>query len=190
MNSDSKWRIDKDMPSKKCLDIISDALITSTHIENAKNIPLIILDTTDHQDVEQAILFNEGLEHGSVSTIWGKSINNKIVTLTIALIIPVPIKFVIVFDVQKQFGLIDQIINTQLLYIQQGKLKDRLYNTMNAQRLMIEVPSTHFIDEWKKIFSKVMIKYFREQGLSKKVARNAAIKLDNEWGIIRNFRIK
>ncbi|MDU7251950.1 MAG: hypothetical protein E6274_06410 [Clostridium sp.] len=190
MTFDNKWRVDKKMFSKTYLDIVSDASITSAHIANGKNIPLIILDTTNYQDIEQAILFHASVEHGRVSTIWGKSVNNNVVTLSITLINPVPVEFVVAFDVQKQGGLIDLIINSQLLYIQPGKPKDRLYNTMNAQRLIIEVPSTHFVNQWEKQFTKVMTKYFRKKGLSKKAAKNATIDLHNEWGIMRNFRIK
>jgi hypothetical protein len=187
---DSNWKFDKEILKKIHLDIVSDASITSMHIANGKNIPLIIIDTTNHQDIEQAISFHKGVEYGSVTTRWGKSINDKIITLTITLKSPVPIDFVVAFDIQKQGGLIDLIINSQLLYIQPGRQKDRLSNTMNSQRIMIEVPSTHFSDEWKKIFTKVTIKYFRSKGLSKKAAKNAADNLYNEWGIFREFRIK
>ncbi|MFT8348559.1 hypothetical protein [Clostridium saccharoperbutylacetonicum] len=187
---DSNWKVDKEILKKIHLDIVSDASITSMHVANGKNIPLIILDTKDHQDIEQAMLFHEGIDHGYVSTTWGKSKNDKIVTLTVGLVSPVTINFVVAFDIQKQSGLIDLIINSQLLYIQPGKPRDRLSNTMNAKRLMIEVPSMHFSDEWNKIFNKVMTKDFRKKGLSKKAAKNAVIELHNEWGIIRDFRIK
>lgn len=190
MTCDNKWRVDNEMSSKLFLGIVSDATISSVHIANEKNIPLIILDTTNHQDIEQAISFHDGIETGRVNTIWGKSIDNKIVTLKIDLIKPVPKEFVVAFDIQKQGGLIDLIINSQLLYIQPGKPKDRLSNTMKAQRLMIEVPSTHFEGEWKKLYCEVMFKYFRKQGLSKKAAKNATNALYIEWGVIRNFRIK
>ena len=185
-----KWRVDKEIFTRTIVDIVSDASITSSHIANGKSVPLIILDTTNHPDIEQAILFHEGVEYGHVSTIWGKSIDNKTITLTFSFNDPVRIQFLVAFDTQKQGGLIDLIINSQLLYIQPGKPKDRFSATMNNPRLMIEVPSTHFADEWRKIFNKIMTAYFREKGFSKKNASTAVDNLYKEWGMIRNFRLK
>lgn len=190
MTSDDKWIVNKDFSSKVCLELVSDASITSLHIANGKTIPLVILDTTNHQDIEEAISFHSSVQHGHVKTIWGKSTDNKVTCLAVTLIDPVPKEFVIAFDTQKQGGLIDLVVTSQLLYIQPGKPKDRLSNTMDAQRLLVEVPSAHFAEEWKKIFDKIMTKYFKKKGLSKKNAKRAAIDLHDEWGIIRDFRLK
>lgn len=190
MTSDNKWIVNKDFSSRMRLDLVSDAAIMSVYIANGKTIPLIILDTTNHKDIEEAISFHGSVQHGHVKTIWGKSTDNKVTGLIFTFIDPVPKEFVVAFDTRKQWGLIELIINSQLLYIQPGKPKDRVSNTMDAQRLLVEVPSTHFADEWQKIFTEIMTKYFRKQGLSIKKAKSATIDLHNEWGKIRDFRLK
>jgi hypothetical protein len=68
-------------------------------------------------------------------------------TLQFTLVDPVPVEFFVAFNVEKQGGIVDLIIHSQLLYIQPGKPKNRLSNTINFPRLMVEIPSTHFSNE-------------------------------------------
>lgn len=190
MRYDNQWKKDKNISAKLQLEIISDASITSLHIANGKNIPLIIVDTIAHPEIERAIIAHTSVQNGHISTIWGKSTDDRFITLQFTLVDPVPIEFFVAFNVEKQGGLVDLIIHSQLLYIQPGKPRDRLSNTMDSPRLMIEVPSTHFLNEWKLIFQRVMTKHFRKMGLDRKDAKNAAIDFNKEWGIMRNFRMK
>ncbi|OLN27534.1 hypothetical protein DSOL_4506 [Desulfosporosinus metallidurans] len=63
-------------------------------------------------------------------------------------------------------------------------------NTMDEGRLQIEVPSTHFLEEWLKIFTKIHVKHFRKEGFSKKAAETLTREFHKEWGVIRDLRIK
>ena len=150
------------------LEIVSDASITSLHIANGKNIPLIIVNTIAYPQIERAIIAHTSVQNGHISTIWGKSTDERFITLQFTLVDPVPIQFFVAFNIEKQGGLVDLIIHSQLLYIQPGKTKDRLLNSMDSPRLMIEVPSSHFLSEWQLIFQHVMTKHFRGMGLNKK----------------------
>lgn len=190
MRYDNRWKKDKNISAKLQLEIVSDATISSLHIANGKNIPLIIINTTAYPEIERAIVAHTSVEKGHISTVWGKSTDDTFITLQFTLADPVPIEFFVAFNVEKQGGLVDLIIHSQLLYIQPGKPKDRLSNTMDSPRLMIEVPSTHFLNEWQLIFERVMTKHFRKRGLSKKDAKNAALEFYKEWGLMRNFRMK
>lgn len=190
MRYDNQWKKDKNISEKLQLEIISDASISSLHIANGKNIPLIIVNTLAHPEIERAIIAHTSVQNGHISTIWGKSTDDRFITLQFSLVDPVPKEFFVAFNVEKQGGLVDLIINSQLLYIQPGKPRDRLSNTMSSPRLMIEVPSTHFSSEWKLIFQRVMTKHFRQLGLNRKDAKNAALDFYKEWGIMRNFRMK
>ena len=186
----NQWKKDKSISSKLQLEIVSDASITSLHIANGKNIPLIIVDTMVYPEIERAILAHASVQNGHIRTIWGKSTDDKFITLQFALVDPIPIEFFVAFNIKKQGGLVDLIIHSQLLYIQPGKPRDRLSNTLDSPRLMVEVPSTHFLSEWKLIFQRAMTKHFREMGLNKKDAKNAAFDFYKEWDIMRNFRMK
>lgn len=186
----NEWHKDRNIYTKPCLDIISDASISSVNIANGKNIPLVILDTTEYKEIEKAILFHSGINYGKITTIWGKSSDDTLVTLWVNCLEPVPVEFVIPFDVENKVLLIDLIIKTQLLYIQQGKPGDRFKNTMNSPRIMIEIPSTHFYNEWYKLYEKYFTKHFQKKGMNRKIAKSTAVKLYSELSKIRDFRIK
>lgn len=190
MRYDNKWKIDKGISEKLQLEIVSDALVSSLHIANGKNIPLIIINTLAHPVVETAILAHASVQNGHVRTIWGKSKDDRFITLQFSFVDPVPKEFFVAFNIEKQCGLVDLIINSQLIYIQPGKPRDRLSNTMSSPRLMIEVPSIHFLKEWKLIYLRVMTKHFRQMGLNKKDSKNATLNLYKELDILRNFRMK
>lgn len=175
----------------KTLNIVNTASISSIHIANGKNIPVIILDTTNDSEIENAIALHKDINRGRVSTIWGKSLDDKKIILSIDIIEPAPTKFNIIFDIVSYYGIIDSIINTQLVYIQPGKIGDKLQTTMSAPRLQLEVPSTHFYDEWYKLYIKNLSRYYRHKyGMSNKVAKQATIDLYEEMGKIRDFRMK
>lgn len=181
----------KEINNAKTLAVVAFGSISSNYIANGKNVPVLIVDTTDNKEIEEAILLHKGINRGKVITVWGRSINGKIITLNINLIEPSPTEFKIIFNIERNYSIIDFIISSQLVYIQPGKPGDRLKTTMSAPMIQIEVPSSHFYDEWYKLYEKNLSKHFRRRkGMSKKVAKQAAIDLYKEIGKLRDFRMK
>jgi hypothetical protein len=185
-----EWKRDKKIYSMLHLKIISNAAISRLHFANGKNVPLIIVDTTDLLEVERAMLTHSTVKDGHVNTQWGKSTDNKYITLVFSFLDPVPVDFFVSFNVESQGGLVDLIIHSQLLYLQPGKPGDRLSSTMDSPRLLVEIPSRQFKKEWDLIFQRVMEKRFIKMGLKKKDAKKAVLEFHNEWDIIREFRLK
>lgn len=181
----------KEKSSTKVLSIVHSGSISSVHIANGRNIPVLIIDTTEEKEIEKAILLHKNIDVGKVETIWGKSVNGKKIMLKINMIEPSPSEFMLVFDVVKNYATIDFIINAQLVYIQPGKQEDKLKTTMSAPKILIEVPSSHFYKEWYTVYEKNLAKYFRtKKGMSKRVAKQVAIDTYKEIGKLRDFRMK
>lgn len=170
--------------------IVSDAAIASSHIANGKTIPLIILDTVKHPEIDEMIKMHHGIKYGEVNSQWAKSIDNRQILLCIDILEPTTISFKIQFDIIANGGLIDIIVESQLLYLQGGKIGDRYRNTMNAPNILLEIPSNDFKNEWINIFNKAYTKHFRSLGMNKKDAKKAAKQMRIEWGVIRDMRMK
>ncbi|WP_415330918.1 hypothetical protein [Clostridium perfringens] len=186
-----KFKFGKEIRSIKTLRIVTIGSISSTYVANGKTIPVLIVDTTEDREIEKALLLHKGIGRGKVLTSWAGSFDEKQIILCVDIIEPSPIKFKLIFEVVKNCATVDLIVNSQLLYIQPGKQGDKLKTTMSAPRIQIEVPSTHFYNEWYRIYEKNLIKYFcREKGLSKEVAKQATIDLYKEIGQFREFRMK
>ncbi|NNU78589.1 hypothetical protein [Clostridium estertheticum] len=190
MKSNSAWHKANFSKDTLLIDIVSSATLSNIDIADGKTIPLVILNTEAYDSIRKSINMHKGIITGHVDTIWGKSRNEKYFSLNIDIIDPSPISFTILFDLSKQAGLIDLIIYSQLLYIQPGIPGDRFKSTMNENRLLLEVPSTHFKEEWMKVFNKYNKKLFIKMGYSKTAANQATNDLNKEWDKVREMRMK
>lgn len=76
MISKKKWTKDKNK-TRLQIDVVSNASISRPDYANGKNIPLLIVNTTDHLEVEKAIVTEPTQEYGRVNTKWGKSTDRK-----------------------------------------------------------------------------------------------------------------
>lgn len=192
MNLVNKWSTNVIPRTTEVIDVVRDSSISTVGVADGKNIPLLILDTSDHPDIESAISMHKYSDEGKVSTIWGKSLNGKQIILSVEIIEPYFVSFNLIFDSLKKAALIDLIISSQLLYIQSGTREDRIEHTLNnyENRLLIEVPSSHFQNEWLNIFMKVQEKHFKKLGYSKMESKKLSKELYNEWGLLRDLRMK
>ena len=93
------------------------------------------------------------------------------------------------FDPARQGILVDQTVRSEALYIQPGRPGDRLANTMDSPRLLIEVPAKQFAREWDKIFQKAMVGELRNRGLKRVQAKRAGRKAIHEMRKIGSTRV-
>jgi len=86
---------------------------------------------------------------------------------------------------------VDQIIHSQGLYIQPGRPGDRLSTTFDNPRVLAEVPSREFKDEWDRMLRKAMRKRFqREHGMSRAEAKLATEKFITDRRDLSSKRIR
>lgn len=162
--------------------IVSDAAIATVNVGEGRMIPLVIIDTSDRPDIEELVRIQEHLPSGDVSVQWGSLEDTpKLVALLIKFIRPVEAFLVLNFDIVKQGVIVDQILLSKALYLQPGQEGDRFANTMDAKKLLIEIPETGFSNTWDKMLFKHLVKDFREKGLPKYQAREAAKGVIEEW---------
>lgn len=87
-------------------------------------------------------------------------------------------------------GLIDQIMTTQLLYLQPGKPGDRIGNTFDQPRILCEIKRTDFYDNWDRLLFNTLVCSFRKKGLKRKQAEEAAKKTIIEFRHFGASRIR
>jgi hypothetical protein len=90
----------------------------------------------------------------------------------------------------KQGNLVESILISQSLYLQPGCLGDRLINTLDNIRIIIEVPDMGFRNVWDPIFLAAVEAYFRKKGLNKKASHEAAINGIHEMRKLISFRMR
>jgi hypothetical protein len=177
---------------KRPVPIVADAAIASTVLGHGKLIPLVILDTTDRPDVEEFVRIHSFLSPGDVTVAWVQYPHGKRnLSLLIQAQRPSEVTFFIAFDLDSsQVVIVDQVIKGRALYIQPGRMGDRLTTTLDHSRILVEVGDLSFDDTWDRLLYAVTVKRFRSEGMSKAQAKNAATKLIAEWrGTFGNLRL-
>ena len=187
MTSNTRRKITSE---NRILDVVNDALIYQRNLCDGKAIPLLILDTENFPEVAKSIELHQGVNEGAITFVWGMSTDKRYILLLVNSISPVEISYVIKFDLYTQCSVIDKILSSQLMYIQAGKKGDRLLNTPNQPKLLLEVPNTGFEKEWKKIYRKTQEKRFKKLGVKKKDLDRVIESFNNEWDSVTNKHFK
>lgn len=132
--------------------IVGDAAIATPYVGHGRLIPLIIIDITKRPDLAEVIEAQAHLPAGDVVVQWGSQPKR---TNHICLIIkfqrPIERTAIIEFDIAKQGILVEHILQSNALYIQGGKVGDRLKHDLNRPKMLIEVPDTGIRSLWDSL---------------------------------------
>ncbi len=162
--------------------IVSDAALATVNVGDGRLIPLVIIDSSERPDIEELVRVHEYLPPGDVKVQWGGLENTPDnIALVLRFVRPVEALLVLDFDILKQGVIVDQILLSQALYLQPGREGDRLKNSFDAKRILIEVPETGFSKTWKEMFFKHLVKDFRRKGLPKNQAKEATREVMEQW---------
>lgn len=162
--------------------IVSDAAMATVHVGEGRLIPLLIIDSSERPDIEELVRVHEFLPPGDVAVQWGHLENTpECAALFLRFIRPLEALLVLNFDIVKQGGIVDQILLSRALYLQPGRTGDRFRTTIDAKRILIEVPDTGFGKAWGELLLKHLVKDYRQKGLPKRQAKEAAMEFVEEW---------
>jgi len=172
--------------------IISDGAVATKGFGDGRTIPVLIIDTSKRPDIEDLVHAHQHLGSGNVESSWSKPSRFNARNLRLVLSFSKLCQCVVIleFDILRQGGVIDQIINAEGVYIQPGRDGDRVSTTIDKPRLAVEVHSKYFKSEWEQIFLKCLTKKFKKDGLTQKNAKQAAKEFLNQWRQTFSFRMR
>ena len=94
-----------------------------------------------------------------------------------------PIDTYVIIKFQKRHaGLVDQILRVRLAYLQAGAPGDRLANTLEEHRILVEIRNIDFDGTWERMLFDTLFNEFRVRGLSRKQSAVAAERLSQNGG--------
>ena len=158
----AKWQkkeiLIRNRAEKEPVPIVSDAAVATQGTADGRLIPVLIIDTSFRPDIEDMIRAHKHIGAGDAQSAWSIPSRFNIDRIFLILTVLKPSRCVIIveFNIVRQGGVVDQIIHAQGVYIQPGKEGDRLSTTIDHDRLLVEVPSKHFRNEWNKILFKAV----------------------------------
>lgn len=172
--------------------IVSDAAMMTRGIADGRLLPLIILDTSERSDIEDMIRAHEHFGPGDVQSYWAAPslFDRKRVRLVLKVTKPSLCVIVLEFEIVRQGVIVEQIIQSQGIYIQAGRPGDRLRTTFDHPRILAEVPSREFQPEWDRMLRKALVKDYRRRGLSRGAAKDATDGFLAEWRDLTSRRMK
>jgi hypothetical protein len=169
---------------------VAEGIVSNRDTANGKFIPVVIVDTENNDEIRESILLQGSVENGKVITSWGRNKDESIIYLIISFQKPVEKEFVIAFDIDKYVGTIDFIVKTRLLYLQPGKNGEKMSTTIEKPKILMEVPSDDFENEWKNIFRKCFERKLLKSNLNKKQRLNYFNEFYSEWKKLSETRFK
>lgn len=181
----------KNKAEKVPVPIISDPAVATRGVGDGRTIPVLIIDTSQRPDLEDMVNAHKHLGSGDVQIGWfsPSRFDTKKIGLLLQFTKPSQCTCILEFNLMTHKAVIYLIIRTEGLYLQPGKLGDRLSSTLNNPRILCEIPSKNFKKEWEKIHRKVIFKDLRKGGMSRKDAKQATYDFLEEWGRLSSLRI-
>jgi hypothetical protein len=159
--------------------IVGDGAMAGTGHVFGKLVPVVIVDATDRPDLHDVVEAHQFQEPGDHTIIWGRARgteydNRFVISLLIHFVRPVESFALLLFDLKDSAALVNQIVKTKYMYLQAGAPGDRLGNTLEAKRVLIQIPDTGYEKTWDKLLYDSVVADFRNRGLDKKESASAA----------------
>lgn len=155
--------------------IVGDGAIGDPAFGNGRIIPVLIVDCSAHPPLEDLILAHRDTPPGDVRTAWSwHLLSKKKVYLTFEFERPIETAVTLTFDVAKQGGIVDCIINVRGVYLQPLSSGKKVSEGMQSPKILVEVPPSSTFPTWKDTYRRSVERAYLERGLSKKQAKFAA----------------
>lgn len=157
------------------LTVIGDAGIAMRGLVGGRMIPAVIVDTEGRPDVDEVIRVQQFVDKpGDVRIQWGRlETNQDLVLLCLVFTRPTEAKMVIQFDVVRQGILVEQALTAQSLYVQSGRIGDRVSANLSVPKVLVELPEVGFRPIWDNLLSERLFIHFSKNGLSRVQSRQA-----------------
>jgi len=169
--------------------IIHDGAIAGP-IADGRLLPVLFIDTSQRPDVREFLRIHEHLGSGDVEFDWGLSRESKDdAILHLKFVRPMDVEMILLFDVRQQAILVEGILSGGGVYLQDARPGDRLTTTLDACRVLIELPDTGFRSYWDRYLLDRTTALLRKRGIPRRAAPRAAPDAIREMRKMVSFRM-
>ena len=176
--------------SENVVNIVNDALVLQHDFCDGKPIPAIVIDTSNNNKIENMLKLHMNVDEGEMKFSWGMTNDKRNILLLVESVSPIELTFSILFEIEKYYAVIDEILRSQMLIIQGGKPGDRFSYNLNSNRIVVEVPLTGFEEKWYDIRKKYQRKRLKKMGVKKRDINNVMNDINKEWDAVIRTHLK
>lgn len=185
------WKLESAKADDIIATVVNTAALSAVGVANGRTVPVVILQSDEEKKIDAVINAHSGISGGNCKSQWGCTYDRNTILLHLEFTEPVVVKIIIPLDIIQNGATIDQIIHTQCLYLMTGNPEMKLAQNLCKERILLEVPSREFADEWRKLYKKKYCKHLRKtHHISSKAAKDVFDKLQDEFSFIKKLRIK
>ncbi|AYB30972.1 hypothetical protein [Chryseolinea soli] len=151
--------------------IMHNGMISSPNLAEGRLLPILVINAVEFPGISDLIKMHLLTTSGDTKVTWGRSktlFKPKEIFLHLEFIKPLEITFAIVFQLTKEFSLIDGIIQSRGFFLQAGKPGDRARDINGENSILIEVPDVAFDNKWNALLAGTLSNNYRREGYSKK----------------------
>lgn len=87
--------------SENVVNIVNDALVLQHDFCDGKPIPAIVIDTSNHNKIENMLKLHMNVDEGEMKFSWGMTTDKKSIILLVESISPIELTFSILFEIEK-----------------------------------------------------------------------------------------
>jgi len=143
-------------------------------VRDGANLPVLVVDTTNVPAIDHAIRVAQYEPDGDVRVTWGTARKTKTPLLHVEMLRPVPVEFVVAFEMPEQAILIDAMLEARAFYLKAGQIGDTFKSTFAAPTIIIDVHPSDFNATWPSRYVRILMDEFRRTGTPFREARIAA----------------
>ncbi len=176
--------------NENVVNIVNDALVLQYDLCDGKPIPAVVIDTSKNSKIDNMLKIHMNVNEGEMRFSWGMTTDKKNIILLVESISPVELKFSILFEIEKHYVVIDEILRSQMLIIQGGNPDDRFSYSLNSYKIVVEVPLTGFEEKWYELRKKYQRKRLKKMGVKNKDINNVMNNIDKEWNAVIRTHLK
>ncbi len=170
--------------------IVHDGAIAGP-IADGRLLPVLFIDVSERPDVRELLRVHEHLGSGDVEFDWGLSRERKDdAMLHLRFVRPMDVEMILVFDVRREAILVEGILSGGGVYLQSARPGDRLSTTLDAHRVLIELPDTGFRPYWDRYLLDRTTALLKERGIPRRTAPHAATVAIDEMKKLAGFRMR
>ncbi len=154
-------------------------------------VPVLIVDTSRRPEVAELIRVHSLLPAGDATSVWAVSQDDDdTVFLALRFARPMELDMMLRFSITQQPMLVDAMLVSGRVCLQAGVAGDRLITTMDAKRLVVDLPDSDFRSVWDRLLlERLATDTARRLRVSRREARAIAEDLVAEMRSVTAFRM-
>lgn len=169
MTKRKRVRIDQ----KTVVRVVADGAVAG-QVRDGATLPVLVVDATTVPEIADAIRAAEFEPDGDVQIIWGRERRTTAPFLEVKLIRPVPVRFVIAFQIPEQALLVDTTLEARGFYLKAGGPKATFKSTFADPSIIVDVHPTEFNASWPAMYKRILMDQMRRGGMPVRDLRSAA----------------